>query len=241
MKIEMRGSMLRLSSSKLMRTSGTGGFTLIEILVAITILSIVLTSVYGIFGSVSAAKTRLDRDSTDYHTARVVFDRFSRELHGAYYRGDDQTTFFRGGRDNNGETFLELTTTAVTPLSAVGTGIAEVRYRLEADEELSNNLQVLMRAEKPRQSSSTIDDDRMMRLAPSRGVQMTRSAPARCSLASVPTFSLRAMMVSFSFSPRAVRVTNTFSASPLRQAARPRARSMRAALSISSLMASPSA
>jgi general secretion pathway protein J len=158
--------MLRLSSSKLMRTSGIGGFTLIEILVAITILAIVLTSVYGIFGSVSAAKTRLDRDSTDYHTARVVFDRFSRELHGTYYRGDDQTTFFRGGRDNNGETFLELTTTAVTPLSAVGTGIAEVRYRLEADEESSNELMILMRGEKPRQSSTMLHDDRMMRLAP---------------------------------------------------------------------------
>ena len=157
--------MLRLSSSKLMRTSGTGGFTLIEILVAITILSIVLTSVYGIFGSISAAKTRLDRDSTDYHTARVVFDRFSRELHGAYYSSNDQTTFFRGGRDNNGETFLELTTTAVTPLSAVGTGIAEVRYRLEANEEPSNELMVLMRGEKPRQSSSMLHDDRMMRLA----------------------------------------------------------------------------
>jgi len=158
--------MLRLSSSKLLRTSGTNGFTLIEILVAITILAIVLTSVYGIFGSVSAAKTRLDRDSTDYHTARVVFDRFSRELHGTYYRSSDQTTFFRGGRDNNGETFLELTTTAVTPLSAIGTGIAEVRYRLEADEESSNELMLLMRGEKPRQSSTMLHDDRMMRLAP---------------------------------------------------------------------------
>lgn len=158
--------MSRLSSSKLMRSAGMSGFTLIEVLVAITILAIVLTSVYGIFGSVSAAKKRLDRDSTDYHTARVVFDRFSRELHGTYFRSSDRTTFFRGGRDNNGETFLELTTTAATPISAIGTGIAEVRYRLVADEELSNDLQVLMRGEKPRQSSTMLDDARMMRLAP---------------------------------------------------------------------------
>ena len=157
--------MSRLSSSKLVRHSGMGGFTLIEVLVAISILAIVLTSVYGIFGSVSDAKTRLDRDSTDYHMARVVFDRFSRELHGTYYRSSDQTTFFRGGHDNNGESFLELTTTAATPISAVGTGIAEVRYRLVADGELSNDLQVLMRGEKPRQSSTMLDDDRMMRMA----------------------------------------------------------------------------
>lgn len=158
--------MSRLSSSKLMRTSDMKGFTLVEILVAVTILAIVLTSVYGIFGSVSAAKTRLDRDSTDYHRARIVFDRFSRELHGTYYRGGDEATFFRGGRDDNGETFLELTTTAATPLSAIGTGIAEVRYRLVADEELSNDLQVLLRGEQPMQSSLLVHDDRMMRLAP---------------------------------------------------------------------------
>ncbi len=158
--------MLPLSASNLRKRRGLRGFTLIEILVAISLLAIVLTSVYGIFGSVNATKIRLDSDSAEYHLARVVFDRLGRELHGAYYRRGDQTTLFRGGVNAQGESFLELTTTAVTPLSATGTGIAAVRYRLVADKESNQGSNVLLRGEHPRQSASRAVDDRMMRLAP---------------------------------------------------------------------------
>lgn len=142
------------------------GFTLVEVLVAISLLAIVLTSVYGVFSTVSATKLRLDKDSAEYHLARVIFDRLGRELHGAYYRRGDQTTLFRGGTNAQGESFLELTTTAVTPLSTAGTGIAEVRYRLAPDEKSDDDSHVLLRAERPRQSASGAVDDRMMRLAP---------------------------------------------------------------------------
>lgn len=162
----MRESMLPLSFSKMPQRRGIRGFTLIEVLVAISLLAIVLTSVYGIFSSVSATKVRLDSDSAEYHLARVVFDRLGRELRGAYYRRGDQSTLFRGGVNAQGEAFLELTTTAVTPLSATGTGIAEVRYRLAADSESIESRKVLLRGERPRQSATIAVDDRMMRLAP---------------------------------------------------------------------------
>lgn len=158
--------MLPRSCSNRPSRSGQQGFTLVEVLVAISLLAIVLTSVYGVFSSVSATKLRLDKDSAEYHLARVVFDRLGRELHGSYYRRGDQTTLFRGGTNAQGESFLELTTTAVTPLSAAGTGIAEVRYRLAADEKSDEGGQVLLRSERPRQSASGAVDDRMMRLAP---------------------------------------------------------------------------
>ena len=158
--------MLPLSSSNLPQHRGIRGFTLIEVLVAISLLAIVLTSVYGIFSSVNATKIRLDSDSAEYHLARVVFDRLGRELHGSYYRRGDPTTLFRGGVNTQGESFLELTTTAVTPLSATGTGIAEVRYRLAPDNESNESRQVLLRSERPRQSATLAVDDRMMRLAP---------------------------------------------------------------------------
>jgi len=145
---------------------GRRGFTLIEVLVAISMLAIVMTAVYGIFGGVNAAKLRLDKDSADYHLARVVFDRFGRELHGAYYRRGDKTTMFRGGLNDQGEPFLELTTTAVSLLSATGSGISEVRYRLAPDLERGEGRQVLLRAERARQSATGPVDDRMMRLAP---------------------------------------------------------------------------
>ena len=158
--------MLLRSCFKPRKQRGAQGFTLIEVLVAISLLAIVLTSVYGIFSSVSATKVRLDSDSAEYHLARVVFDRLGRELHGAYYRRGDQTTLFRGGINDSGESFLELTTTAVTPLSTAGTGIAEVRYRLAPDQESTEGSQVLLRSERPRQSTTGPADDRMMRLAP---------------------------------------------------------------------------
>lgn len=158
--------MLLRSCSRSRQQRGARGFTLIEVLVAISLLAIVLTSVYGIFSSVSATKVRLDSDSAEYHLARVVFDRLGRELHGTYYKRGDQTTLFRGGINDSGESFLELTTTAVTPLSAAGTGIAEVRYRLVLDRESTDGSRVLLRGERPRQSAVEPADDRMMRLAP---------------------------------------------------------------------------
>ena len=54
----------------------------------------------------------------------------------------------------------------MTPLSATGTGIAAVRYRLAADKESNHGRNVLLRGEHPRQSASRAVDDRMMRLAP---------------------------------------------------------------------------
>ncbi len=158
--------MLPRSCSNLSERSGLRGFTLVEVLVAISLLAIVLTSVYGVFSGVSATKLRLDSDSAEYHLARVIFDRLGRELHGAYYRRGDQTTLLRGGVNAEGESFLELTTTAVTPLSNAGTGIAEVRYRLATDHKSGEGGFVLLRAERPRQSATAAVDDRMMRLAP---------------------------------------------------------------------------
>ncbi|MHB1184950.1 MAG: type II secretion system protein GspJ [Desulfobulbia bacterium] len=152
------------SSASLPR--GERGFTLIEVLVAVSLLAILLTAVYGIFGGVNSAKLRLDRDSADYHLARVIFDRFGRELHGAYFRSGDQTTMFRGGVNDQDEPFLELTTTAVTLLSETGSGISEVRYRLAPDQEADTGRQVLLRGERSRQSAAASADDRMMRLAP---------------------------------------------------------------------------
>lgn len=141
------------------------GFTLIEVLVAISILAIIMTSIYGVFSTVSVAGNRLEKDSAEYHLARVAFDRLGRELHGVHYRKADRTTWLRGGRDDNERPFLELTTSAVTPSSALGTGIAEVRYRLSQDTE--DGGAALYRGERARQAATPASGDAgMMRLAP---------------------------------------------------------------------------
>ncbi len=145
----------------------SGGFTLVEILVAISIIAILLTSIYGIFSTMSSTKDRLDADSEAYHRARVVFDRLGRELRGVYHSQKNAATRFRGGVDSEGTPYLELSTTAVSPLSSEGTGFALVRYTLETDSEAKDGSKIMLRQEEPllsRQESS--NEATAMRLAP---------------------------------------------------------------------------
>jgi len=127
-------------------STGDSGFTLVEVLVAISLLTIVLTSIYGIFSAVSSAKERLDSDSTDYQLARVLFDRLGRELRS--YHPVAQLSFKgRGSADTLSS--LEFTTRAVSPLAGEETGIALVRYWLEPDPQSDQNTGVLLRSETP--------------------------------------------------------------------------------------------
>lgn len=155
-------------SSEIRGTRTAPGFTLIEVLIAISIIAILLTTVYGIFTSVSGTKDRLDADSAAYHRARVIFDRLGREIRGAYYRPGHQDSIFRGGTDDAGDLFLELSTTAVSPLSEQGTGFALVRYRIGPDEENDGQSLVIERSEEALlgRSQDTPENPDMMRLSP---------------------------------------------------------------------------
>ena len=154
----------RQASSK---ASGESGLTLIEILVAISLLAIVLTSVYGVFTSVSSARDRLDQESADYHRARVLFDRIGGELRGAYFHPGNRDLVFRGHSTEDDALELELTTTAVSPLIQAGSGIARVRYRLAEDREEESDGLVLLRGEQAlHQSDRDAEAAGMMRLIP---------------------------------------------------------------------------
>ena len=133
----------RFCSEKSTRDSG---FTLIEVLVAISLLTIVLTSIYGIFSAVSSAKERLDGDSADYQLARVLFDRLGRELRS--YHPIDQLSF-KGSGATDSLFSLEFTSRAVSPLAGEGAGIAMIRYWLEPDPQGDQKNWVLLRSETP--------------------------------------------------------------------------------------------
>ncbi len=142
------------------------GFTLVEILVAISILAILLTSVYGIFSSVSLARERLDADSAEYHRARVLFDRMGRELRGAYFQPRSSGLVFSGSQDDDRSFEFELTTSAVSPLLQTGSSIARVHYLLVEDEENKEGGRVLMRSEQSVHESNDETTAGMMRLVP---------------------------------------------------------------------------
>jgi len=161
----MNWSISRHSSSN-RRAFSEKGFTLVEILIAISILAILMTSVYGIFSSISLVRERLDSDSADFHRARVLFDRMGRELRGAYFQQRDRHLVFSGKTTDDGSIELELTTTAVSPLSKTGAGLARVHYLLGEDQEGQDQGQVLQRSEYPVYEAADEEAAGMMRLIP---------------------------------------------------------------------------
>ena len=146
----MKRSPLTLSSFKYRPgRRSQQGFTLIEVLVAVTIIAITIATVYGVFASVSTAKNKLDAASEIYQSARVVFDRFGRELHGAYLSSSNRSSIFQGGKTPDGDLYLELSTTTASPLSSQGKGFALIKYTLVEDTEAEDGSKVILRTEQP--------------------------------------------------------------------------------------------
>ncbi len=111
------------------------GFTLVEILLAIMIGSLVLTSVYGIFSSVSSARNRLGAEGEVYHQARIFFDRLGSELSSMRFAPLDSRPVFASGKDSDGNVYFEFNTELVSPLLQQHGGLSRVRYEVEADED----------------------------------------------------------------------------------------------------------
>ncbi|MCD6581389.1 MAG: prepilin-type N-terminal cleavage/methylation domain-containing protein [Desulfuromusa sp.] len=122
---------------------GSRGFTLIEILLAILIGSLVLTSVYGIFSSVSSARDRLEAEGDLYHQARIFFDRIGGELSSLRLSPLGEQAVFSTGKTLDGNIFLEFNTELVSPLLQQHGGISRVRYEMRQEEESA----VLLRSE----------------------------------------------------------------------------------------------
>ncbi|PLX85804.1 MAG: hypothetical protein C0618_10215 [Desulfuromonas sp.] len=105
------------------------GLTLVEVLVAISIGAILLTTIYGVFTSVSGARDRLEAEGEQYHQARVLYDRLASELRSGYYNSGSAQTRLLGGTNRDGLPYLEFSTTLSTPLfGGRSGGVSLVRY-----------------------------------------------------------------------------------------------------------------
>lgn len=114
------------------------GFTLIEVLLAILIGSLLLTSIYGIFGSVSEAKNRLEQEGEIYHQVRIFFDRIGGELSSLRLTPASNRLILNSGQTLEGEPALEFTTELVSPLLQQKGGVSRVRYELRRDEDTAS-------------------------------------------------------------------------------------------------------
>ncbi len=135
-------------SSKSSLHARTSGFTLIEVLISITILVIVLGAVYSSYFSVHRALERFDNVTLKYHEARTALDIMRREIEAAIIKKDDsgpndeedaseklQPVFVIKDRDILGKSTSSIELTA---FSFKGTSINNISYFVEEKESKLN-------------------------------------------------------------------------------------------------------
>jgi general secretion pathway protein J len=128
------------------------GFTLVEILVAVSISSIMLVTIYGVFTSMSNARIKVETEGEGFHQARVIFDRIGREIRSSFVHTQAQASQLhrlQGGIDDRGLPYLALATTAGSPRQGGTGGVALIRYELRQDAAETDGKASLFRSETP--------------------------------------------------------------------------------------------
>lgn len=125
------------------------GFTLIEVLVTLALLTIVLGAVYSSFFSVQRATERFDTVSLKYHEVRTTLDIMRREIEASLLknpREEDETkpkaAFLIKDRDIFGKNTSSLD---FMSYSFKGTKLNAISYYVKANEKILN----LHKTEKP--------------------------------------------------------------------------------------------
>ncbi|HSC34933.1 MAG TPA: prepilin-type N-terminal cleavage/methylation domain-containing protein [Thermodesulfobacteriota bacterium] len=130
------------------------GFTLIEVLLAIFIGSIVLTVLYASFFQINRAKDRIEEELELYHEARIIMSKITKDLATAFPRGlvNSQSTgittpFFYGVEEGDNSK-LSFTSLSRTPTEdARESDQTEISYFLAPIED--SDLFALVRRDNP--------------------------------------------------------------------------------------------
>lgn len=115
-------------------TRRSSGFTLVEVVIAVLIGGLLLSSIYGVFGAVSAARDRLEGEGILYHQARIFFDRVGGELSSMRMAALGNRPVLEGGATVEGTPYLELNTELVSPLQRRRGGLSRVRYEVREED-----------------------------------------------------------------------------------------------------------
>lgn len=121
------------------------GFTLIEVLVAISLLAILLLALYLTFFSVLQACTRIDSELKGLREVSRFLDIFSREVHSAFYTEANAKTILKGEQlENSSKSLSSLTMTSFTyPMlkeDQVSSDLRTIKYYIETNQDGSLTL-----------------------------------------------------------------------------------------------------
>jgi general secretion pathway protein J len=105
------------------------GFTLIELVIAIAIMSMVLAALYSSFLLAERAVVQVGGSSLKLQESRAFIDTLKRELESLRYSRDNAYCVFKiNDRDFHGRQASSLTMTTTTPLIK---GLAKINYAIE--------------------------------------------------------------------------------------------------------------
>lgn len=114
--------------SRIVEGSGRG-FTLIELMIAIAIMSVMLAALYGSFLLADRALVQVGESSLKLQESCAVVDTLKRELESVRYSPDNSFCVFKmNDRDFYGRQASSLTMTTTTPLMK---GLAKINYTIE--------------------------------------------------------------------------------------------------------------
>jgi general secretion pathway protein J len=127
-----------------------GGFTLLEILIAVAILSIVLAAVYSTFFLSERAIEGVDESMLKLQESRRAIDIMRCELDSALYKNTDAATFLQmQDRDIRGEQASQLSFTAFSTLRP---GLSRISYYIEEND---NKLNLMKKIDSPYSNKET--------------------------------------------------------------------------------------
>jgi prepilin-type N-terminal cleavage/methylation domain-containing protein len=131
-----------------------GGFTVVEIMVGITLLAVLLTGVYTVAIGTLQAKRVIDETSAIYTAGPEILDLLDRDLRGAYYYGVADGKAMKAQRTNVGGTevtIIDLITTSDSKITKevddreVRSDVTEIGYRLRRNDDFPGLLELYRR------------------------------------------------------------------------------------------------